>query len=145
MPDLDYAILCDYVREDQTGGVQHIIAAGIDTVHVAEVPTGVNFGVALRVMFTRSECDRPHRLELIVQDEDGERLATVDGHVVPTWPGPDHPAHWKVGTAAALNLGVVVPRFGVYAIDVLMNDTELRSLPFRVKQGGQPDVQQHDG
>jgi hypothetical protein len=139
MPDLDYAILCDYVREEKDR-ITHIIAAGIDTLYVSEVPTAVNFGFALRVLFTRSECGRPHRLDLIVQDSD-ERLATVDLRVEPNWPGEDHPPHWRVGAPAALNMGLVVPQFGEYAIDVLLNDNQLKTINFRVVQS--PGMQQY--
>jgi hypothetical protein len=59
MPELDYALLCDYVRAER--GVAHTIAAGIDTVHRPEVPTVANLGLLARVTFTRAECGRLHR------------------------------------------------------------------------------------
>lgn len=37
MPELDYMVLADYVRQD--GGVVHIMGAGVDTVFASAVPT----------------------------------------------------------------------------------------------------------
>jgi hypothetical protein len=72
MPELDYAVLGDYVRAE--AGIAHVIAAGIDTIWSAEVPTGRNVGLLLRITFTRNECGRLHRIEIIFQDTDGARL-----------------------------------------------------------------------
>lgn len=135
MPDLDYAILCDYVRAD--GGLAHIIAAGIDTIRAAEVPTGHHMGVALRLLFTRNECDRAHRFEVIIQDEDGERMAALSGDVTPQWP-QDQPVHWKAGAQAAITFRASLPRFGFYSVDILVNDDHKKSLPFRVVERAQP-------
>jgi len=43
VPELDYAVLCDYVRTE--GGIAHVIAAGIDTIWAGEIPTGQNIGL----------------------------------------------------------------------------------------------------
>ena len=47
MPELDYMVLADYVRQD--AGVIHIMGAGVDTVTAPAVPTVQPFGVALRI------------------------------------------------------------------------------------------------
>jgi hypothetical protein len=53
VPELDYMVLADYVRQDF--GVIHIIGAGIDTVTTPAVPTVQPFGVALRISFDTTE------------------------------------------------------------------------------------------
>jgi hypothetical protein len=40
MPELDYMVLAEYVRQDN--GVIHIMGAGVDTVATPAVPTVVN-------------------------------------------------------------------------------------------------------
>ena len=50
MPELDYALLCDYVRAEH--GIAHVIAAGIDTVYVPDVPAGHTIGLLSRVAYT---------------------------------------------------------------------------------------------
>jgi hypothetical protein len=135
VPDLDYAVLCDYVRVEPTG-VAHAIAAGIDTVWTESVPAGQNVGLLVRVAFDRTECGRPHRVEVIFQDADGQRLAQLQGGATPEWP-PDHPPGWKVGALLGLNVGIPLPAFGQYSFEILLNDNHVKAIPLRVEQGPQ--------
>lgn len=138
MPELDYALLCDYVRAE--GGMAHVVAAGIDTIWAPEVPAGQNLGLLMRVAFARNECGRPHRIEVIFQGEDGERLAQIGGVVTPEW-SSDLPPGWRVGALMGLNIGVPLPRYGLYAFEVLVNDSLVKSIPLRVLQREQPEGQ----
>ncbi len=52
MPELDYMVLADYVREDT--GTIHIMGAGIDTFTVPQVPAAAPVGIALRITFGRT-------------------------------------------------------------------------------------------
>ena len=72
MPELDFAILADRVSTE--GGVGYLMRGGIDTVTAQAVPAMLMAGLLIRVGFTRQECGRPHRLEVILQGEDGQRL-----------------------------------------------------------------------
>jgi len=129
MPELDYAILCDHVRIE--GGVAHVIAGGIDTIIAAQVPGGQNLGFLARVLFSRSECGRPHGFELLFQGEDGDRLAQLQGVLEPNWDEGLAPG-WKLGSPIGMNFGVPLPRYGLYSFEVLLNDSLVKSLPMRV-------------
>lgn len=129
MPELDYAILCDYVRAE--GGAAHIIAASIDTLRTQELPHGFNLAIAARVLFSRQECGRPHRLEFIVQDQDGRRLGNLTGTIEPEW-SDDLPTHWKAPSVLPLRFGMGFEHEGIYSIEVLLNDSLVKSIPFRV-------------
>lgn len=128
MPDLDYAFVCDYVRVE--GGIAHVIAAGIDTFYFTEVPTGANFGLVMRLTFTRNECGRQHTIEVIFQGADGERLAQIQAAATPEWP-EGHPAGWPVGALLGLNAGVPFPAFGPYSLEILVNGNSMKSIPVR--------------
>ena len=132
MPELDYAVLCDHARTE-SGSIQHIIAAGINTLNVAEVPFRAQFSVALSVAFSHSECGRPHRVELHVRGYDGEELGQVTGTITPQWPD-SLPEHWQHSRASALNFGVVIPSFSEYQVDVLVDDRLEKTLRFRVQR-----------
>jgi hypothetical protein len=129
MPSLSYALLADYVRAES--GVAHVIAAGIDTVYAAEVPTGHNLGLLIAVRFTRAECGRPHRLEIRFSDEDGNDLAQASTVVTPDW-DDTIPLHWGRGLLTALNLGVPLTRYGLYQFVIMVDDNQLGELPLRV-------------
>ncbi len=131
MAKLDFAFLADYVRGEATGGVVHTISAGIDTVYAEAVPTGHNLGLVLRVEFTRQECGRAHRIEIVFQDEDGTTLAKLFTVATPEWK-EELPVHWGVGVMAGLNFGVPLPRYGLYAFEVIVNDENRKTINLRV-------------
>jgi hypothetical protein len=129
MPELDYAFLCDYVRSE--GGIAHVIGAGIDTLFMQEVPGVANLGLLARVTYTRTECGRPHRIEAILADTDGERLVHLQATPTLKWM-EGLPKGWKQGAFLALNFGVPLPRYGEYSLDILINDDHKKSLDLRV-------------
>lgn len=128
MPELDYALVCDYVRAEH--GIAHVIAAGIDTFAHPQVPAGQNFGLLVRATFTRNECNRQHTFEFIFQDADGERLSQVQAGVRPEVPA-GHPRGWLVGAMLGLNMGVPIPAFGDYSLEILINNGSVKSIPLR--------------
>lgn len=130
MPELDFAVVCDFVRAD--GGVAHIIGGGFETIHVDEVPAGRNMGLWARVLLARSECNRPHRLELIFQSADGERLTEISGPIERDWPEALS-AGVKVGVGLAFNFGVPLPALGLYSLEILINDSLGKSIPLLVE------------
>lgn len=128
MPELDYALLCDYVRVDH--GLAHVVAAGIDTISAPELPTSQNVGLLMRLTFSRNECGRQHRVEAIFQDADGERLAVVDGSLTPDWQ-EGLPVGWRSGALMGINLRLPLPRYGEYALELLVNDNHVKTLQLR--------------
>ncbi|MEV5412178.1 hypothetical protein AB0K60_25500 [Thermopolyspora sp. NPDC052614] len=130
MPELDYMVLADYVRTDN--GNLHIMGAGIDTIIAAKLPAARNVGIALRLTFDSTE--RPgidHRIELIFQSSD-QVLAKVRGELK-TPPKPDDvPVHWKTGVVTALQIGLPLPQYGDYSIELTLDDKHLKSIDLRV-------------
>jgi len=129
VPQLDYAFVCDFVRVE--GGIAHVVGAGIDTLYAAEVPTGHNFGLFARITFTQGECGRPHRIEVFFRDTDGQEIAKVDAVTTPQWES-SLPAGWPVGVMLGLNFGLPIPRYGLYAFEIMIDDSSAKSLHFRV-------------
>lgn len=125
MPELDYAILADHVRAE--GGLGYVIAGGIDRVILASVPSGLQAGLLMRFSLTAAERNRPHRVELIFQDEDGVRLVQLNTVVEP-------------GDAAkavvALNFGLPIPRYGWYSLEVVINDSSKKSIALEAVPSG---------
>jgi hypothetical protein len=129
MPQLDYAVLADFVRAE--GGLAHGLGLGIDTIYAPEVPTGQNVGLLARLTFSRQECGRAHRVEVIFQDQDGERLAEINATTEPQWV-EGQPVGWPTGVLLGLNFGIPLPAYGVYAFEILLNDSLVKSIPLRV-------------
>jgi uncharacterized protein DUF6941 len=134
MPELDYAFLADYVRNDASG-VAHAIAAGIDTVHAPQVPTGRNLGLLARLTFTQGECGRPHRVEIYLRTTDGQELLKIEGVLEPAW-DPTVPTGWPIGALLAVNFGAPFPDYGLYSIEIMIDDRSVKSLNLRVVPTG---------
>lgn len=130
MPQLRSALLAEYARVQD--GLMHVIGAGIDSIEVGQLPVSVNFSAALVITFTRSECGRPHRLDLILQSEDGERLSEVNATTTPQW-NEQWPPNWMKQSMMALNFGVRFPIAGVYTLEVLVNDSQAETLQILVR------------
>ncbi len=60
MPQLEYMVLAEYVRQDPTGLI-HIMGAGIDTINAPVVPTVQPLGVALWMLPDCGRAARPGR------------------------------------------------------------------------------------
>jgi hypothetical protein len=135
MPQLDYMVLADYVRQD--GGVMHIMGAGVDTVGTRAVPIVQPFGVALRLSFgTTEEPGEEHGLTVSFIGPDNRVLDANATFITPPRP-PGVPEHWRTGLNVALQIPVPLPQFGDYSCELSIDDGAItNSFEFRVVQTG---------
>jgi len=135
MPQLDYMVLADYVRQD--GGVMHIMGAGVDTVGAPAVPIVQPFGVALRLSFdTTEEPGEEHGLTVSFIGPDNRVLDANATFITPPRP-PGVPEHWRAGLNVALQIPVPLPQFGDYSCELSIDDGAItKSFEFRVVQTG---------
>jgi len=132
MPELDYMVLADYVRQD--GGVIHIMGAGVDTVYAPVVPTVQPFGVALRISFdTTEEPGEEHHLTVTFIGPDSPILDASASFRTPQRP-PDVPEHWRTGLGVAMQIAVPLPQFGDYSCELVVDDdgSIAKAYEFRV-------------
>jgi hypothetical protein len=125
MPEVDFMILCDYVRADN--GILHIIAGGIDHVTAATVPSAQNVGIALRLTLTRAECDRTHDLELIFQNQDGHRFVQIRATFASAY-SEDLPPGWPAYGIVPLNIALPLPSYGIYSLELLIDGQSKKSI-----------------
>lgn len=124
------AMLCDYanVRE----GLLTVVSGGITRLWRPDLPAPLNLSVALLVSLESTELGEDHNLQVILQDEDGERLAEANARFrsnPPTLPEPgDRP---NLPFAIDLRPGRV-PRYGLYSVEIAIDGEAHRALPFRV-------------
>lgn len=131
MPELDYMVLADYVRQD--GGVIHIMGAGIDTVTAPAVPTVQPFGLALRISFdTTEQSGEDHHLTVTFIGPDAPVLAANANFATPPR-APGVPEHWRTGLGVALQIPVSLPQYGDYSCELNIDDGAIiKSYEFRV-------------
>jgi hypothetical protein len=135
MPELDYWVLADYVRQDS--GVIHIMGAGVDTVTAPVVPAVQPFGVALRISFgTTEEPGEPHHLVVSFIGPDHRVLDVRAAFTTPPRT-PGVPEHWRTGLGVALQMPVPLPQYGDYSCELDIDDGAItRSYELRVVPPG---------
>ena len=133
---LDWALLAS-AAEGPPNGLVYILGAGIDTLWRDQFPAPFGGAMVLRVLASRIEAERQHKVEVHCTDEDG--IAVLSQPLVlnlaPRGVPSDHPHGWDLASNIVINLGAVaIPRAGFYRFEILIDDQHVRSLPFRAMQ-----------
>lgn len=122
MPELEYLVLAEYVRQD--AGMTHIMGAGIDTFTLPEdrLPVAIPVGVVARITFSsRDEVGAEHDLSLVFQGPGGDLLTAGQRFPVPP-PAPGVPEHWRTATTLIARLALPIPSHGDYRLQVMLDD-----------------------
>jgi hypothetical protein len=88
----------------------------------------------IRLVTTRLETERAHKVEVHCTDEDGR--AVLPQSIMQTLPPRQVPANyppgWDLASSIVNNLaGVPIPHAGCYSFEILVDDQQVRTLPFR--------------
>ncbi len=136
---LDWAVLAN-AAEAPPNGLVYILGAGFDTLVRDQFPTPFGGVIVLRLQTTRLETERPHKVEVHGTDEDGRPLLAqpivlnLPARQVP----PDYPHGWDLAANIVINLSTVaVSKPGFYNFEILIDDQQVRTLPFRVVKATQ--------
>jgi hypothetical protein len=145
MPQLDYAVLAEYVRQD--GGMVHIMGAGIDTFNIPadSLPTAVPVGLALRITFSsRDSVGVPHEINATFTGpgEDDVLLTMTRSFAMLEHPA-DIPGHWRPALNMVVRIALPIPVHGNYALTVTLDDDpeqarriDLRAVDPRAQPAG---------
>lgn len=130
---LDWALLAN-AAEAPPNGLVYVLGAGFDTLMREQFPTPFGGVIVLRVMTTRLETERPHKVEVHCTDEDGKALLpqpimlNLPARHVPA----DYPQGWDLAASIVINLSnVPIEAPGYYRFEILIDDQQVRTLPFR--------------
>ena len=134
MPDLEYLVLADYVRQD--AGATHIMGAGIDTFSIPghQLPAAIPVGLVARISFSvRDEVGAEHEVRLVFQLLGGDDLLVVNQRFRTPPPAPGVPDPWRTGVSLVSRLSLPFPRYGDYRLQATLDDdpTLSRSLDVR--------------
>lgn len=124
---LTCALLCDAatVRE----GLINVLGGGVSRVSRPALPAPLGMALALVVDQHRTEMGREHRLDVLVLSEDGAELARANltwrADRIPEDLAADYPFPVIVPLHA-----VMLPSFGGYSVELLIDDVHQATLPF---------------
>ena len=130
------AILADFVQENH--GKLYITGGGIDTLFANAVPVRhPSLGIAFRLTLSPAELGRTHQLEILLVNADGGRIATVNAKIQAE--RPVQGTGWPVSVPLALNFAQIeFPAFGEYQFELMVNNSSINTIPFRVVQAPAP-------
>jgi hypothetical protein len=134
MPELEYLVLADYVRQD--AGMTHIMGAGIDTFFIPEerLPTAVPVGLVARITFdVRDQVGAEHEINLLFQGPGGEDLLAANQRIQTPPPAPGVPEHWRTAASLVSRLALPVPSHGDYRLQVSIDDDPRMSRSLYVR------------
>ena len=130
---LDWALLAN-AAEAPPNGLVYVLGAGFDTLMRDQFPTPFGGVIVLRVLTTRIETERPHKIEVHCSDEDGKAILpqpimlNLPARHVPA----DYPHGWDLAASIVINLSnVPIAQPGFFNFEILIDDQQVRSLPFR--------------
>lgn len=130
---LDWALLAN-AAEGPPNGLVYILGAGIDTLGRDQFPAPFGGAMVLRLLATRLESERPHKVEVHCSDEDGKPVLpqpivlNLPARQVPA----DYPHGWDLSANIVINLTTVpINRPGFYNFEIIIDDQSARTLPFR--------------
>jgi hypothetical protein len=130
---LDWALLAN-AAEGPPNGLVYILGAGIDTLWREQFPAPFGGAMVLRLVSSRIESERPHKVEVHCTDEDGKSVLAqaLVLNLPPRSVPSEHPHGWDLASNIVINLaGVAIPKPGFYRFEILIDDQQVRSLPFR--------------
>jgi len=130
---LDWALLAN-AAEGPPNGLVYILGAGIDTLWREQFPAPFGGAMVLRLVSSRIESERPHKVEVHCTDEDGQSVLAqaLVLNLPPRSVPSEHPHGWDLASNIVINLsGVAIPKPGFYRFEILIDDQQVRSLPFR--------------
>lgn len=131
---VDFAFLAD--GAEAINGKIYVLGGGIDTFWTDKLPfvcPRVSF--AMRIIFDVAEIGRTHNLEIQILGEDGANIQTVGGPLAIQQKSPNLPKGWQQGIMTVLNfVNLQFPHFGNYSLNILLNNSNLKSISLRLAQ-----------
>ena len=134
MPELEYLVLAEYVRQD--AGMTHIMGAGFDTITVpaAQLPAGVPVGAVARVTFSsRDPVGDDHDIELALERSDGESVLSIRQRFPAPARAPGVPETWRMAATIMWRFALLIPEHGNYRLQAVLDDDPRQSRSVDVR------------
>jgi hypothetical protein len=137
MAEVEFALLA-HAGQVSSDHLISMLGGGWDTGEVPEeaYPVGVVLSVVFRVAFEADETGTTHAGEVVVEQANGEPLATVTFTVGVQRGDEELPPGWKRNAALVVAVPVQFPGPGFYAVSISVAGSRLKTIPLRMKVAG---------
>ncbi len=123
---VDVAMLCDAVTVRE--GLLNILGGGITRLNRTAFPSTFSGALALRILVNPLEAGAEHKLQIIFQTEDGDRLAEVGGQFQTSAAGKTFPGE-ELSFPIGMAFQTPIPQVGAYSFEVAINGEHRSSIP----------------
>ena len=132
---LDWAILAN--AAEVQNNLIYVLGGGWDTGSRPQFPAPFQGALAMRLLLHPTEMSKAHKVEIQLNDEDGQSIAAPIGLNTNPTPSPlSHPSGWDVPALVIVGMqGLMIPKPGRYSLEILLDDQHFRTIPFRFVQG----------
>jgi hypothetical protein len=111
----------------------------------AAIGSPISFAVVTRLLYSRSEMNSPHFMEVRVNDPDGKPVVNAVMMPIATPDNPTIPAGGLVPTVVVSVNNFFPPCYGQYGVDVVVDGDTKKQLSFQVVQPPNQPLQQPGG
>jgi hypothetical protein len=135
--DVAWALACRFA-EVTPDGTATLVGAGLDSVWVPEVPADVGIFLMMRIAGASYEFQEAHTIavKLIDPEREEQEVLTAGFGPVDELPPQYHPA-LDPGILIPAGIGWHAEHFGLYTLDVLVDDRQRRSIPILVRDAAE--------
>jgi hypothetical protein len=131
--ELDYALLADAAQVSE--GKTFVLGGGVSILWRTQYPASLGISLVSQFTIDRSEAGTEHTVRIQVVDEDGNPLLQeIRGEIRVELPPPEARIPRNVPLAVPLVIPFpdlpVVQRSGAYAVNILLDDRHVKTLPF---------------
>jgi hypothetical protein len=107
-----------------------MLGAGITRVTCPVFPANLGLTLAMMLTLEPTEADDKHKLRAVLQDQDGNQIARIDGEFG-VQPGKSARPGERLAVPMVLPLaGLPIPKAGTYSFELLLDSQHVRSLAF---------------
>jgi hypothetical protein len=141
---VDTALLCGAATARD--GLLSILDGGITEVHNAQYPAPLGLTLAMRIMVHPTEVPHEHKVEILLQDEDGQEVTKVEiglpaatDAAIPAGEEAALPIPWNFPGRP------ILPHMGRYSFEILIDGVHQLSIPLNANEATQGGEQAHGG
>lgn len=129
---IDWAILAN--GAEARDGLVYVLGGGWDTAYRQTFPATLTAALTVRLLCQVEEATLPHQMSLRFRPASGgEPFASTEAFPLLTNIPDDLPSGWEVPTVVAIGLaGLSIPHAGEFRLEIDVDGTVVKTLPFRV-------------
>jgi hypothetical protein len=133
---IDTCLLCEAASVHE--GLLFILGGGITGTTRDSYPSPLGMSLAMRIMVHPTEMAHPHKVEVFLNDEDGNQVTKFNVEVGVSEGTVEVPAGEEAEILFAWDFPgrPNLPHRGKYSFEILIDGNHLRSVPFNATQQG---------